>query len=76
MLANQLIESGNDYWTGYDIKNENVVNMEESGIIDPSKVTCAALENAASAAGSILLTECTIVDHPEKVDGVTPDQVF
>ncbi len=76
MLANQLIESGNDYWTGYDIKNENIVNMEESGIIDPSKVTCAALENAASAAGSILLTECTIVDHPEKVDGVTPDQVF
>jgi len=76
MLANQLIESGNDYWTGYDIKNENIVNMEESGIIDPSKVTCAALENAAAAAGSILLTECTIVDHPEKVDGVTPDQVF
>ena len=76
MLANQLIESGDGYWAGYDIKNEKIVNMEESGIIDPSKVTCSALENAAAAAGSILLTECTIVDHPEKIEGVQPDQVF
>ena len=35
------------------------------GIIDPSKVTRTALENAASVAGTILLTECTVVDKPE-----------
>jgi chaperonin GroEL len=39
--------------------------MKESGIIDPTKVTRCALENAASVAGTILLTECTVVDKPE-----------
>jgi chaperonin GroEL len=41
-----------------------MVNMKEAGIIDPAKVTRTALENAASVAGTILLTECTIVDSP------------
>jgi chaperonin GroEL len=50
---------------GYNIKEETVVNMKEAGIIDPSKVTRTALENAASVAGTILLTECVIVDSPE-----------
>jgi chaperonin GroEL len=52
-------------WLGYNIKDENIVNMKEAGIIDPSKVTRTALENAASVAGTILLTECIIVDNPE-----------
>jgi chaperonin GroEL len=39
--------------------------MKEAGIIDPAKVTRTALENAASVAGTILLTECVIVDSPE-----------
>ena len=66
ILANKLTESGNDAWTGYDIKNENIVNMEEAGILDPSKVTITALQNAASVAGTILLTECVVVDQPEQ----------
>jgi chaperonin GroEL len=37
----------------------------EAGIIDPTKVTRCALENAASIAGTILLTECTVVNKPE-----------
>ena len=38
--------------------------MKEAGIIDPTKVTRTALQNAASIAGTILLTECTVVDEP------------
>ena len=39
--------------------------MIEEGIIDPTKVTRTALENAVSVAGTMLITECTIVDDPE-----------
>ena len=52
-------------WLGYNLDTETFVNMKEAGIIDPSKVTRTALENAASVAGTILLTECTVVDKPE-----------
>ena len=53
-------------WMGYDLKNETFRDMKEAGILDPAKVTRCALENAASVAGTILLTECTIVDKPEE----------
>ena len=59
-------------WMGYDLQSEKVVNMKEAGIIDPAKVTRTALENAASVAGTILLTECIIVDKPEDKNS-TPD---
>ena len=39
--------------------------MLSKGIIDPTKVTRCALENAASAANTLLTTECVIVDKPE-----------
>ena len=68
----QLVESGNDIWAGFDLKSESVVDMRKAGILDPAKVTRTALENAASVAGTILLTECVIVDHPDKED--TPQQ--
>ena len=64
----QLVESGNDTWAGYDLKKEKVVNMKESGIIDPTKVTRVALENAAAVAGTVLLTECIVVNEPEEND--------
>jgi chaperonin GroEL len=69
IIADNLINSGNDIWAGYDIRNEKTVNMKEAGIIDPAKVTRTALENAASVAGTILLTECTIVDEPQEDKG-------
>jgi chaperonin GroEL len=43
--------------------------MREIGVIDPAKVTRTALENAASVAGTILLTEAVIVDKPEEKKG-------
>jgi len=51
---------------GYNIKTETYVDMVKEGIIDPTKVTRTALENAVSVAGTMLITECTIVDDPEK----------
>ena len=47
---------------GYNIKTEKYEDFLEAGIIDPTKVTRCALENAASIAGTILLTECTVVN--------------
>ena len=65
ILADTLVNSGDeDVWTGYNLNTESMVNMKEAGIIDPAKVTRTALENAASVAGTILLTECTVVDTP------------
>ena len=50
---------------GYNIQTESYVDMIKEGIIDPTKVTRTALENAVSVAGTMLITECTIVDDPE-----------
>lgn len=61
--SNTLLNS--DHWTGYNLKTDEFVNMKEAGIIDPAKVTRTALENAASVAGTVLLTEAIIVDKPE-----------
>jgi chaperonin GroEL len=57
-----------DNWIGYDIKSEAHVNMKEAGIIDPSKVTRNAIENAASIAGTILLTEAAVIEIKDKND--------
>ena len=53
-----------DDWTGYDIKQDKMVDFKEAGIIDPFKVTRSALQNASSIAGTILLTEATVVEKP------------
>jgi chaperonin GroEL len=68
---NMEIGKADNVWSGFNIKTETIVNMKEEGIIDPHKVTKNALLNASSIAGTILLTECTVVDKPEdkKADG-------
>jgi len=68
ILADQLCNSGNDTWAGFNIKTEETVDMKEAGIIDPTKVARTALQNAASVAGTVLLTECTVVDEPSDND--------
>ena len=62
---NELLNSGNDMWTGYNLKKGEIVDMRDDGIIDPAKVTRTALENAAAVAGTVLLTECVVVEHPD-----------
>jgi chaperonin GroEL len=68
---NMEIGKAKGVWNGFNIKTETIVDMKEAGIIDPHKVTKNALLNASSIAGTILLTECTVVDKPEdkKSDG-------
>ena len=57
---------------GYDAKSDKYVDLFESGIIDPKKVTRVALENAASVAGMILTTECALVDIKEETPPAPP----
>jgi chaperonin GroEL len=59
ILARDIIKD-NTTWESYNLKTEIVENFKEAGIIDPTKVTRLALENAASVAGTVLLTECTL----------------
>ena len=61
----QKIREGKDDF-GYNARTDEYVNMYEAGVIDPSKVSRVALENAASVAGMFLTTECAIADIPEK----------
>lgn len=51
---------------GYDALNGEYVNMIKAGIVDPTKVTRSALQNAASVASTFLTTEAAVVDIPEK----------
>ena len=59
ILARDIIKN-NNVWESYNLKTEGIENFKEAGIIDPTKVTRLALENAASVAGTVLLTECTL----------------
>ena len=49
--------------------------MKEAGIIDPVKVTRTALENAASVAGTVILTECIIADDPDAKSSDSADDM-
>lgn len=51
---------------GFDALNEKYVNMIEAGIVDPTKVTRSALQNAASIAGVFLTTEAAVADIPQE----------
>ncbi len=53
---------------GFNALTMEWVNMVESGILDPAKVTRSALQNAASIAGLFLTTECVVTDKPEEKD--------
>ena len=64
--THKLINSGDDTWKGYNIKKGVVTDMKKEGIIDPTKVTRVALENAAAVAGTVLLTECIVVNEPKE----------
>ena len=63
VVVAKILDGKNGF--GYDAKSDKYVDLFESGIIDPKKVTRVALENAASVAGMILPTECALVDIKE-----------
>ena len=60
----QRVKEGTDDF-GYNARNDKFENMFEAGIIDPTKVTRLALENAASISALLITTECVIADEPE-----------
>ncbi len=64
VIVNKIREGEGDF--GFNARTEEYVNMFEAGVIDPTKVSRVALENAASVAGMFLTTECLIVDKPEE----------
>ena len=57
---------------GYDALNDRYCDMVECGIIDPTKVTRSALQNAASVAATLLTTEAVVADIPEPPAPVAP----
>lgn len=63
ILSNILASGKTGY--GYDFANDDYVDMTEVGIIDPTKVTRFALQNAASVAGMVLTTESLVTDKPD-----------
>ena len=65
VIINKIAEGEGDF--GYNARTGEYVHMFEAGVIDPTKVSRVALENAASVAGMFLTTECAIADIPEPV---------
>lgn len=61
----EKVRTGSDDF-GYNARTDVFENMYAAGVIDPTKVTRVALENAASVAGMLLTTACVLVDEPEE----------
>ena len=77
-LESKIIEE-DDFWYGYNPREEDFFNMFKEGIIDPTKVTRLALENAASVAGTLLTTEAVVSKGKEKKDaakGIDPNMLL
>ena len=73
------IKEEGDFWFGYNPREEDYFNMFKEGIIDPTKVTRLALENAASVAGTLLITEAVVSNGKNKknaTNGVDPNMLL
>ena len=64
VVIGKIREGKADY--GFNARTEQYENLFEAGVIDPTKVTRIAIENAASIAGMLLTTECVVADKPKK----------
>ena len=64
VILDKILNSGKAGY-GYDAYNDTFVDMMEAGIVDPTKVSRSALQNAASVASMILTTEALVADKPE-----------
>ncbi len=62
-----------DVWEGFDALNFEYTNLLDKGIIDPTKVTRSALQNAESIASMFLTTKAVVVDMPEKKENAYPE---
>ncbi|MEP6746392.1 MAG: chaperonin GroEL [Bacteroidota bacterium] len=64
IVVQKIKEGKGDF--GFNARTEVYENLLKAGVIDPTKVTRIALENAASIAGMLLTTECVVADRPKK----------
>ena len=64
VIVNNIVEADKPGY-GYDFGNEGYVDMFEAGILDPTKVTRSALQNASSVAAMVLTTESLVTDKPD-----------
>jgi chaperonin GroEL len=65
VIVGKILEK-DQYSFGYDARSGEYVNMMSKGIIDPTKVVRAALQNAASVAGLLITTEAMVAELPTK----------
>jgi len=75
----EYIKNNGEEWFGYNPREEDYFDMYKEGIIDPTKVTRLALENAASVAGTLLITEAVVSKGKEKKDtapGMDPNMLL
>src|SRR6266487_3102236 len=70
IVVQKVKEGKGDY--GFNARTEVYENLLKAGVIDPTKVTRIALENAASIAGMLLTTECVVADKPKKEEPHMP----
>ena len=70
VVVNKVREGKGDF--GFNARDEKYENLIAAGVIDPTKVTRVALENAASIAGMLLTTECVVADKPEPKSAAAP----
>ena len=61
-----IVENVKTGTNGYNVATDKYVDLIKAGVVDPTKVTRSALQNAASISGLLLTTECLITDLPEK----------
>jgi len=71
VVVNEIANGATNY--GFDASNATYGDMLEMGIVDPTKVTRCALQNAAGVAGLLLTTDCAINELP-KEDSAGPQQ--
>ena len=65
-LTVEKVKGAENSWDGFNVKTGKYEDLRVSGVVDPTKVTRSALQNAASIAGLMLTTECLIADKPGK----------
>ena len=68
IIVGKILEK-DQYSYGFDAQNGEYVNLVTKGIIDPTKVVRAALQNAASIAGLLITTEAMVAERPKKESG-------
>ena len=73
-IRETLNQKTRDKWYGYNSRAEDFANMFKEGIIDPTKVTRLALENAVSVAGTLLITEAVVSIQDDETEKEDPAQ--